>query len=126
MIISAFKKALDDAIKIVDDISIPVDVKNQEEMLKLIKSALGTKFVARWSDLMCKLALDAVRTVATEEGDRREVDIKRYARVEKVCLCHLLLCAQERFCKLYHLSPSLIPRSPAAKSKSPASWMALC
>lgn len=53
-------------------------------MLKLIKSSIGTKFVVRWSDLMCKLALQAVRTVAQEEGSMKTVDIKRYARVEKI------------------------------------------
>lgn len=65
---------------------MPVDVNNTDEMMSLIKSSIGTKFVSTWSDLMCKLALDAVRTVAIEEEGtgRREVDIKRYARVEKV------------------------------------------
>lgn len=33
---------------------------------------------------MCKLALHAVRTVAQEEGSMKTVDIKRYARVEKI------------------------------------------
>lgn len=45
------------------------------------------------SDLACNMALDAVRTVMVEEGGvsafgasgaRREIDIKRYARIEKV------------------------------------------
>lgn len=53
-------------------------------MLKLIKTSIGTKFVVRWSDLMCKLALQAVRTVAQEDGSMKTVDIKRYARVEKI------------------------------------------
>jgi len=53
-------------------------------MLKLIKSSIGTKFVVRWSDLMCNLALQAVRTVAKDENGLKTVDIKRYARVEKV------------------------------------------
>nr|CAG8434518.1 6218_t:CDS:2 [Entrophospora candida] len=84
VIISAFKKALEDAVNIIGEISKPVDIDNHEEMLKLIKSSIGTKFASRWSDLMCKLALDAVRVVAMEENGKREVDIKRYARIEKV------------------------------------------
>lgn len=42
---------------------------------------------------MCKLALDAVRCVAIEEDDtgKTEVDIKRYARVEKVCITIMIL-----------------------------------
>lgn len=54
-------------------------------MAQLISSSIGTKFVSRWMDLMCDLALKAVRTVTWEAGNgRTEVDIKRYARVEKV------------------------------------------
>ncbi|KAF8939009.1 T-complex protein 1 subunit gamma [Dissophora ornata] len=84
VIIAAFKQALEDAIEIVDKISVPVNVNDPKEMLDLVKTSIGTKFVSRWSDLMCKLALDAVRCVAVENDGRREVDIKRYARVEKI------------------------------------------
>jgi T-complex protein 1 subunit gamma len=53
-------------------------------MLTLIKSAIGTKFVIRWSDLMCRLALDTIRTISADDAGVRTVDIKRYACVEKV------------------------------------------
>jgi T-complex protein 1 subunit gamma len=53
-------------------------------MLALIKSSIGTKFVIRWADLMCRLALEAIRTVSADDAGVRTVDIKRYARVEKV------------------------------------------
>ncbi|GAC76282.1 chaperonin complex component, TCP-1 gamma subunit [Moesziomyces antarcticus T-34] len=93
VIISAFKKALARALEIVEQISVPVDVANDKEMLALIKTSIGTKFVSRWSEHMCKLALKAVRTVAMVDGaagssaaadPTKTVDIKRYARVEKV------------------------------------------
>lgn len=85
MIISAFKRALKDALEIIDEISLPVDVNDDEAMYQLISSSIGTKFVSRWSELMCSLALKAVRTVTHEVGGgKKEVDIKRYARVEKI------------------------------------------
>lgn len=85
IIISAFKHALKDALEIVDEISLPIDINDDKAMNSLISSSIGTKFVSRWSDLMCGLALKAVRTVSWEVGDgKQEVDIKRYARVEKV------------------------------------------
>lgn len=85
VIISAFKRALADALQIITDISIPVNVDDDEQMHKLISSSIGTKFVSRWSKLMCALALRAVRTVTFDiGGGKREVDIKRYARVEKI------------------------------------------
>jgi T-complex protein 1 subunit gamma len=55
-------------------------------MVKIIKSCIGTKFVSKWSDLACKIALDAVSTVSLEENGRKEIDIKRYARIEKVSI----------------------------------------
>ena len=36
------------------------------------------------SDLACEIALEATSTVALEENGRREIDIKRYAKVEKI------------------------------------------
>lgn len=85
VIIAAFKRALKDALQIIDDVSLPIDVNDDKAMYGLISSSIGTKFVSRWSKLMCSLALKAVRTVTWEVGNgNREVDIKRYARVEKV------------------------------------------
>ncbi|KAG8819963.1 T-complex protein 1 subunit gamma, partial [Serendipita sp. 399] len=93
VIISAFNKALQEALDVIKQISIPIDTSSDEEMLSLIKTSIGTKFVIRWSDLMCKLALQAIRTVSVSESGTHTsnvptnitvVDIKRYARVEKV------------------------------------------
>ncbi|KAJ0423736.1 chaperonin Cpn60/TCP-1 family [Aspergillus carlsbadensis] len=85
VIISAFKRALADALAIIEEVSLPVDIDDDQAMYTLIKSSIGTKFVSRWSDLMCDLALKAVRTVSFDAGGgKREVDIKRYARIEKI------------------------------------------
>lgn len=85
VIIAAFKRALKDALEIIDEISLPIDINDNKAMYSLISSSIGTKFAARWSQLMCSLALDAVRTVSWDVGNgKREVDIKRYARIEKV------------------------------------------
>lgn len=87
VIIKAFKQALDDALRVIEEISVPIDVKSDEEMLKLIRSCLGTKMADRWSALLCGIALKAARFVAVDGaagGVPAEVDIKRYAKVEKI------------------------------------------
>ena len=61
-----------------------MDLNDKAQLLSIIKSCLETKFINRWSELACQIALDAVNTVTVEEGGRREIDIKRYAKVEKV------------------------------------------
>jgi len=53
-------------------------------MLNIINSSITTKAIGRWSSLACNIALDAVRTVQFEENGRKEIDIKKYAKVEKI------------------------------------------
>lgn len=85
VVIGAFRQALEDLLDVLrDKVSVKVDVTNRDEMLKIIKSCVGTKFIKKWSDLACQIALDATATVSLEDGDRREIDIKRYAKVEKI------------------------------------------
>ena len=88
-IIQSYKVALNECLKTIDQIGIDLNVDDEVEMLKLIKTSIGTKFVQRWSDLMCKLALQAVKIVSTSSkdfnnNDIKSIDLKRYARVEKV------------------------------------------
>lgn len=43
------------------------------------------------SDLACKIAISAVRTVFMEENGRTEIDIKRYAKVEKAWFIYSMI-----------------------------------
>lgn len=98
--------------------SVAVDVTKREEMMKIVRSSISTKFIKKWcvcvtvnkcsysedlgtrgvkfscrfrADLACGMALDAVQMVAEETGERKEIDIKRYAKTEKVSL--IITCA---------------------------------
>jgi T-complex protein 1 subunit gamma len=84
VIIRGFFRALADATEELDKFAVKLDPANRNELLKVVRSCLSTKFVSRWGDLMCNLALDAVQTVSLEQNGRKEVDIKRYAKVEKI------------------------------------------
>ncbi|KAJ1857944.1 T-complex protein 1 subunit gamma, partial [Coemansia sp. RSA 486] len=79
VILRAFQKALDDAQTILREIAVPVDTNDREKMLGLIKSAIGTKFVSRWNDLMCNLALTAVQTVVRRTADFESADTEAQA-----------------------------------------------
>ena len=84
VIIQAFKLALEDALVRLDQICVKVNTQDKLEMKKLIASCIGTKMSSQWSDMMCDLAYKAVTCVQTTVHGRPEVDIKRYARVEKI------------------------------------------
>lgn len=54
-------------------------------MKKIVQSTIGTKFSSKWGDLIVDLAVKAVRTVYRKDDQGNvEIDVKRYAKVEKI------------------------------------------
>jgi len=85
VIIQAFQTALLHAEEACKATATKVDLNDLEQLGKLVETTVGTKFTSRFGEMMVKLALDAVRTVATAtEGGKLEIDIKRFAKVEKI------------------------------------------
>merc|ERR1711973_473780 len=81
----AYRQALEDAANILrEKVATPIDLDNKAEVRKVVQSCVGTKFIAKWSDLACDIAMDAVKTVSTDNSGKKEIDIKRYAKVEKI------------------------------------------
>lgn len=85
LILSGYHQALQKALGLCRDMAKTIDIHDKVEMRKLIQASVGTKFSAQMGNLISDLALDAVLTVARDVGgDRMEVDVKRYAKVEKI------------------------------------------
>jgi len=54
-------------------------------LTKIVQSTIGTKFSSKWGSLIVDLAVKAVRTVYRKDAsDNVEIDVKRYAKVEKI------------------------------------------
>ena len=83
-IVQAYFKALEEILRLTEDLGKDIDITNDRDLMSIIKSCIGTKFSSKWGDLVCNLALKAVRTVYRKEKEHVEIDIKRYAKVEKV------------------------------------------
>jgi len=85
VVIQAYRQALEDAATILrEKVATPIDLDNKAEVRKVVQSCVGTKFIAKWSDLACDIAMDAVKTVSMDNSGKKEIDIKRYAKVEKI------------------------------------------
>merc|ERR1719308_693749 len=85
VIIQAYRQALEDATNILrEKVSTPIDMDDKAAVRKVVQSCVGTKFIAKWSDLACDIAMDAVKTVSMDCSGKKEIDIKRYAKVEKI------------------------------------------
>ena len=77
VIVRAYMKALDAALGVIDAISFPIDVADRDEMLKIVKSSIGTKFTARMGELIPNLALDAGRRYRVDERWKRHLERDR-------------------------------------------------
>jgi T-complex protein 1 subunit gamma len=93
-IVNGYMRALDDALSIMKEIAYPIDTSNPEAIREIVRGAIDTKFVSRWGNLISDLAVKAAQTVLVEMPDgRKEIDIKRYAKVEKISGGDLSECA---------------------------------
>ncbi len=84
IIVGAYFQALEKVLKIVDNMSTEIKADDEKEVERIVKSSVATKFVNEWGDRVCKLAMEAVRCVSVEKNGHKEIDIKRYAKVEKI------------------------------------------
>lgn len=83
-IVSALFTALDDAVACVDELSVPVSIDEDEQVLRLIRSCIGTKYVTRHDDLIVKIAFRAVKTVCVNVDGKNVMDIKHFVKTEKI------------------------------------------
>lgn len=85
-IVGAYMKALEVALKHLEQIAEPLDVEKEPgKLLTVVNSCLGTKFGSQFGDRLAEMAIEAVHCVTRVgvNGDK-EIDTKRYARVEKI------------------------------------------
>jgi T-complex protein 1 subunit gamma len=85
-IVQAYRMALEKMLQVLPTLARTVNLENKDDplMKQLVQSSLGTKFSNRWNSLMVDMALKAVLTVTEKVGTQTEVDIKRFAKVEKI------------------------------------------
>jgi T-complex protein 1 subunit gamma len=85
LIVSGYMKAMDDAFTIMKEIAYPIDLNSPEALRDIVRGAIDTKFSSRWGHMISDLAIKATQTVCIVKPDgRKEIDIKRYAKVEKL------------------------------------------
>lgn len=97
VLVAAYQKALTTALEILEAQAVEINVQEDKEwMKKLVLSSLSTNFSSKWNDILVQMALQSVLTVATQRSvavetpstksymANVEVDLKRYAKVEKI------------------------------------------
>jgi len=84
LVVSGYMQALEDGLEMMNNFAYQVDTNSQEAMREIVGAAIDTKFVSRWGHLITDLAIKAVQTIVVEKDGRKEIDVKRFAKVEKL------------------------------------------
>jgi len=85
VICQGYMRALEDADKIMEEISTKIDPDDTVLLDQIVDAAVGTKFAARFGKVLRSLAIEAVKCVKEEKDDGGfDIDVKRYARIEKI------------------------------------------
>lgn len=85
IVVSAYYKALDFAKRVLESIAKPIDITKDEDVLLALQNCIGTKFSSRWGQLIADLTIKATKIVLREGAKNKlNLEIKRYARVEKI------------------------------------------
>ncbi len=74
-IIDGYRKAADKALKTLEKIAIPVDLKSQDFLKKAATTSMGSKIVAEHKDYLADLTVKAMLAVAEKQNGVYKVDV---------------------------------------------------
>ena len=84
-VVKGFTAALSEALAAIEAVAQDINTDDKEKLAEVVKACLGTKFNSRSEALMCAMAVDATMKVVREgPNGQKDIDIKRYAKIEKV------------------------------------------
>jgi len=85
LIVQGYMDALEVANKTLKDIALELDPDDMNKISEVVGACINTKFSSRWGTMISDLAVKAAKCVAVElPNGKRDIDIKRYAKVEKI------------------------------------------
>ncbi|KFD53071.1 hypothetical protein M513_05985 [Trichuris suis] len=84
-IIRALQAALTDVLAHCrDKLGKSININNEEELLHVVRSCIGSNISSAWMNIVMHMAVDAIKVVTVDTPFGKQIDIKRYVRVEKV------------------------------------------
>jgi len=75
IIVSGYRKAAQKAIEVINSIAMPVDIDDRATLKKVAITSMASKAVGPAKDHLADLAIDSVRKVAEQRGDKWVADI---------------------------------------------------
>jgi len=83
LIVSGFRKALEESIKKLYEIAEPIDVNDEEILRKVATTSLTSKAVHGVREYFAEIAVKAVRQIAEKRGDKYYIDLDNIQIIKK-------------------------------------------
>lgn len=83
VITRGFKLARDESLKILNEIAVPVTLKDDAMLQKIALTSMSGKSMERATPILAKIVVDAVKQVATEEDGKISIDKTDIKREKK-------------------------------------------
>jgi thermosome len=80
---SGYRKAAQKAIEVINKNSIPVEIDDRNTLKKVAITSMGSKAVGSAKEHLAEMAIDAVRQIAEQRGDKMLADIDNIQLIKK-------------------------------------------
>ena len=83
VIVGGYRKAVQKAVEALDKVGITVDPKDRATLKKVAMTSMGSKAVGAARDQLAEIAIDAVKQIAEQRGEKRIADIDHIQIIKK-------------------------------------------
>ncbi|MCW4008873.1 MAG: thermosome subunit beta, partial [Candidatus Bathyarchaeota archaeon] len=83
ILVSGYRKAAQKAVETINKLAVPVDINDRKTLLKIALTSMSSKAVGAAREHLAEIAIDAVKQVTEQRGDRRIADIDNIQLVKK-------------------------------------------
>ena len=83
VIVSGYRKAVQKAVETINNIATPVNIEDRETLKKVALTSMGSKAVGPAKEVLAEIAIDAVKQIVEERGQRKIADIDNIQIIKK-------------------------------------------
>jgi len=83
MVVSGYRKAFQKAEEVLQKIGIPVDIEDRETLRKVAVTSMASKVVGEARQHLAKIAVDAVKQIVEQRGEKNTADIDNIQIIKK-------------------------------------------
>jgi len=83
VVVGGYRKAVQKAVEALDKVGITVDLEDRATLKKVAMTSMGSKAVGVARDHLAEIAIDAVKQISEQRGDKRIADIDQVQIIKK-------------------------------------------